>query len=76
MPKMTQIRNVPDIVHRELKARAAAEGVSMSDFILRELERVLSRPTRAEVLRRIRALPETELEPSAVEILREAREGR
>ncbi len=35
---MLQIRNVPDDVHRHLKARAAMEGRSLSEFALRELE--------------------------------------
>jgi len=37
MSKMIQIRNVPDELHRMLKARAAAEGISLSDLIKREL---------------------------------------
>lgn len=73
MVKMIQIRNVPDDVHRKLKARAATEGMSMSDYILRHLERLLSRPTRADLIERIRALPEIELEPSAARMIREER---
>lgn len=37
MSKMIQIRNVPDELHRVLKTRAAAEGISLSDLIKREL---------------------------------------
>ncbi|MEO7135169.1 MAG: PIN domain-containing protein [Vicinamibacterales bacterium] len=47
---MVQIRNVPSDFHRRLKARAAIEGMSMSDFILREVGKALDRPTRQEVL--------------------------
>ena len=43
MSKMLQIRNVPGETHRLLKARAAMEGVSMSHFVLREIERIVSR---------------------------------
>ena len=50
---MVQIRNVPDAVHRELKARAALEGLSLSEYVLREMKRTLERPTRDELLRRI-----------------------
>lgn len=50
-----QIRNVPEPVSRTLKARAAAEGRSLSDYLLRELERIAARPTRSEVLDRIEA---------------------
>ena len=47
---MVQIRNVPMEVHRRLKARAAVEGLSMSDYILRELRKALDRPSRQVVL--------------------------
>ena len=47
-----QIRNVLEDVHRELKARAALAGMSLSEYLLLELRRSLDRPTRAELLRR------------------------
>jgi plasmid stability protein len=50
-----QVRNVPDDVHRELRARAASAGVSLSDFALAELERVARRPLVSDVLARARA---------------------
>ena len=53
MARMLQIRNVPDLVHRRLKARAAEEGISLSDLLLREATRVAEQPTRAELLERI-----------------------
>ena len=40
MSKMIQIRNVPEDVHRELKARAARVGMSLSDFLKAELARL------------------------------------
>lgn len=49
---MIQIRNVPDAVHREAKARAAREGMSLSDFLLREVERALATPPIEELLTR------------------------
>ena len=55
MPKMIQIRNVPDKVHRTLKARAAAEGMSLSDFIKRDLENAAARPSFEELHARVRA---------------------
>ena len=55
MSKMIQVRNVPDKVHREAKARAARAGLSLSDFMLRELEQALSVPPVEEVLARIAA---------------------
>lgn len=53
--KTIQVRNVPDDVHRELRTRAAAAGVSLSDFALGELERVAGHPPVAELLARARA---------------------
>lgn len=50
--KTIQIRNVPDRTHRELRTRAAAAGVSLSDYALHELERVAERPAVADLLRR------------------------
>ena len=44
MSKMLQIRNVPDDLHARLKARAAYAGMSMSDYVLREIRRSLDRP--------------------------------
>jgi plasmid stability protein len=50
--KAIQIRNVPDDLHRTLRARAAAAGMSLSDYALDELRSAASRPEIAEVLRR------------------------
>lgn len=52
MSKMIQIRNVPDDLHRELKMRAAAAGMSMSDYIKRELSRRSRKSTIAEIAAR------------------------
>jgi hypothetical protein len=49
---MLQVRHVPDAVHAELVRRAAAAGVSLSEYVLRELERVAARPPVEEVLAR------------------------
>ena len=54
MSKMIQIRNVPDEVHQALKIRAAKEGMSLSDFLRREVTRVAARPSLDEILERIR----------------------
>ncbi len=52
MVKSIQVRDVPDDVHAELRARAAASGTSLSDYVLGELERVTRRSRNAEVLLR------------------------
>ena len=53
--KTIQVRNVPDAVHRTLRTRAAAAGVSLSDYALGELERVARHPPVADVLARARS---------------------
>ena len=73
---MVQIRNVPVEFHRRLKARAAMEGMSMSDYILREVGKALERPTRREVLERIQTRPPRKLTPSAAEVIRAERNAR
>ena len=73
---MVQIRNVPGEFHRRLKARAAMEGMSMSDYILREVGKALERPTRQEVIARLRARPTRRLKRSAAAVIRAEREAR
>ena len=53
MPKMIQLRNVPDALHRKLKARAALEGLSLSDYLIAEARRAAERPTVAELRERL-----------------------
>ena len=76
MPKMLQIRNVPDDLHGRLKARSALAGLSMSDYVLREVRQSLARPPREEVFARIAELPPIELDPPAAEVLRDDRRQR
>lgn len=52
---LIQIRNVPEDVHRTLKVRAAAEGTSLTEYVLREVTRVARSPTPEELDARIRA---------------------
>ena len=73
---MIQIRDVPDHVHSTLKARAAREGMSLSDFIKRELEHSAERPSMREWLeltRKLKAIPSTR---SGAQIVRELRDAR
>ncbi len=71
-----QVRNVPPELHRRLKARAAIEGLSMSDFVMRELRKALDRPTRQEILDRLRARPVRRLRRSSSELIRAERDTR
>ena len=54
MSKMIQVRGVPDDVHRTLKTRAAAAGMTLSDYVKRDLELAASRPTLDEIDARVR----------------------
>jgi hypothetical protein len=54
---MIQIRHVPEPLHRKLKARAALEGLALSDYLLREVRRVAERPTLDEIKERCAAGP-------------------
>ena len=73
---MIQIRNVPPDLHRRLKVRSAVEGMTMSDYVLRELRKALERPTREEVLERLRARPPVRLRRSPAEVIRAERDSR
>lgn len=53
MSKMIQIRNVPDDLHRVLKARAAVAGMSLSDWLSAEIRHIAERPTVAELRERL-----------------------
>lgn len=71
MSKMIQIRNVPDDLHRALKERAAKYGMSLSDYLLSEVEKVAEKPTMSEWLERVRSREPVELdEPPDVTIRR------
>ncbi len=52
MTKMLQVRDVPDDVHAELRRRASAAGMSLSDFARQELAQVVRRPSLADLLDR------------------------
>lgn len=74
--KMIQIRNVPDDLHRALKSRAAQEGTTMSELILRDLPRVARRPTPEQVLARIAGREPVLGGPSSADLVRESRDAR
>ena len=73
---MVQIRNVPSEFHRRLKIRAATEGMSMSDYVLREVGKALDHPTRQEVLERLAGRPRPRPKRTAAEVIRAERDGR
>jgi plasmid stability protein len=76
MLKMIQVRNVPEALHRALKARAAREGMSLSDYIKRELEQTVERPTIREWLDRVQQNKPLKSNRSAAQAVREMRDSR
>ena len=74
MPNI-QIRNVPEDLHRILKAKAATERSSLSDFVLAELAQLAKRPTPGELRERLRRRDPVHLSPTAADVIREVREG-
>jgi antitoxin FitA len=76
MPKMVQIRNVPDALHRRLKSRAALTGMSLSEYLLNELRQSAERPTLDEMRARLRGRTETILSVAPAEAVRAERDLR
>jgi plasmid stability protein len=76
MSKMIQLRHVPDPLHRQLKARAAMEGLSLSDFLIREAKKLVDRPTVAEIRERLARRSPVNTRMSAAEALRRERDQR
>ena len=75
MSKMLQVRNVPDDLHRTLKVRAAETGMTLSDYVLSELEAIAGKPTLAELMSRISERPDLAATKGdiVVDIIREDR---
>jgi plasmid stability protein len=76
MSKMIQLRNVPDSLHRMLKARAALAGMSLSDYLLMEIKEIAARPTLTEFRDRLRKREPVTAKFDSAQMLREAREAR
>lgn len=75
MAKMIQIRNVPDSLHRQLKARAAEAGMTLSDYLLREVEWIAEKPTMKEMLERLDSREPVHLGDEPARIIRRMREA-
>ena len=76
MSRMIQIRNVSEDLHRTLKSRAAAAGMSLSDYLLRELRQVAERPTVDELRERLHRRRGVALQVSAADAIRQERNAR
>jgi plasmid stability protein len=73
---MIQIRNVPAVLHRQLKSRAALAGMSLSDYLLGEIRQVAERPTIDELRARLRSRREAVLSVPPAEAVRAERDRR
>lgn len=76
MSKMIQIRNVPDELHREAKARAARAGMSLSDYLLREVRRALATPPMEELLARREQRGRVDVGEAPAAAVRDERDSR
>ena len=70
MPKTIQLRHVPDPLHPKLKSRAALEGLSWSDCLLREIGRIAEWPTLAGMEQRLSRQKPVRLDVSVVDVIR------
>lgn len=76
MPKMIQIRDVPDGIHRQLKARAAMEGKSLSSYLLEVVSETVAHPRVEEVRRRLAELDRLDPGETSAEAVRAERDAR
>ena len=76
MSKMIQLRNVPDALHRKLKARAAQAGMSLSDYLIGEIRHVAERPTMEEFRARLARRTPVELREPLADSVRAERDSR
>ena len=74
--KTIQIRDVPDDVHAALRAKAAAAGLSLSEYMLREANVIAQRPTTADLLKRATTFDWGVGPGEAVAALRRERDGQ
>lgn len=76
MSKMIQLRNVPDVLHRRLKARAALEGMSLSEYLIGEARRAAERPSVSELRERLAQRTPVTPSVSPAKAVRQQREAR
>lgn len=76
MSKMIQMRNVPDQLHRTLKARAALEGKSLSDYLVAEIKVVAERPSPSDLRRRLSGRARVRVSRPPADLVREERDTR
>lgn len=75
MAVMIQVRNVPERIHRVLKARSALLGKSLSDVILEELQAMAALPSPEELLEQLRAVEPFRMKRSSAALIRKERDA-
>jgi plasmid stability protein len=73
---MIQLRNVPEALHRQLKARAALAGLPLSDYLIREARKLAECPTAEEMRDRLNGRDAYRGKISAADLVRAERDGR
>ena len=76
MTKRIHVRDVSEETYCSLRARAAQEGLSMSDYLTRLIERDVQRPSWDEMVKRIEALEPLKLNRTTAALVRRARDSR
>jgi plasmid stability protein len=74
MGKMVQIKDVPDDVHRTLKARAALAGMTLTEYARRSLEEAARRPSRDELVAELSSIEPVTTGETAAEALADIRD--
>jgi predicted DNA-binding protein len=67
--------DLPDEVLKRLEMKAAASGMSVSQYFVRYLEQIASVPTEEEMIERLRKLPRVKTTRDPVDVIREVRDG-
>jgi len=74
MAKLVQVKDVPESVHRTLKSRAALAGLSLNEYLRRELTELAARPSPDELRQTLRSIRPATMDRDPVEVLRELRD--
>ena len=75
MTVLIQIRNVPDALHKKVKARAALAGMSLSDYLLQSIREQADLPTPEEIQARLARHPKLDLDYAPTDAVRAERDN-
>jgi len=76
MAKTISLTDVPDSTNRQLLARAASCGLAISEYLVRELRKVVEQLTPEQMCERLSQRESYDGEPSRTAVLRKFREDR